>query len=502
MDYFKILNLKTEPFSNSPDPAFFYRSEEHIACLQKLELAVRLRRGLNVIIGDIGTGKTTLSRQFILQNKDDGNLEIHLILDPSFSSPIVFLNHISGFFGLPEADSEWQLKENIKNYLFKKGVDDGKTIIIVIDEGQKIPEFCLEILREFMNYETNEFKLLQVIIFAQNEFREIMEKHANFADRVNICAYLNPLSFKETKALINFRLKQASDEGRLPSLFTLPAYWSIFKLSGGRPRKIIQLCHKLLLSMIIQNRSKINSAMVKACFHATELPRTNKAKWAAVIVGVAVLIFAAIFSLNLNWKKPVLPQAGIQDKSQPAPSLSIQKSEAVSSPESLEPIVKVDPKPEQVKGKLLGKVTITRGETVNRLIKSIYGTNTGNIFREFADANPGIKNFNRVLAGQEISFPQVRINLSESVSRMFWVKYGEFDKLEKAYIQYKKFRRDKIAVKLINFSDASGNLKFTILSDKGFANEDAARRILNSSGIPGNSIIKLNKNNIYYSDMG
>jgi len=499
MDYFKILNLRTEPFSNSPDPAFFYRSEEHIACLQKLELAVRLRRGLNVIIGDIGTGKTTLSRQFILQHNDDENLEIHLILDPSFSSPIVFLTHITSLFGLPESDTEWQLKENIKNYLFKKGVDDGKNIIVVIDEGQKIPEFCLEILREFMNYETNEFKLLQVIIFAQNEFREIMEKHANFADRVNICAYLNPLSFKETKALINFRLKQASEGGRMPSLFTLPAYWSIFKLSGGRPRKIIQLCHKLLLSMIIQNRSKISSAMVKACFHATELSRTNKAKWAAVIIGVAVLIFAAIFSLNLNWKEQVLPQAGIQDKSQPAPSLSIQKSEAVSSPE---PIVKVDPKPERVKGKLLGKVTIARGETVNSLIRSIYGKNTGNIFREFADANPGIKNFNHVLAGQEISFPQVRIHLSDSVVRMFWVKYGEFDQLEKAYLQYKKFRRDKIGVKLINFSDDSGNLKFTILSDKGFANEDAARRILNLSGIPGTSIIKLNKNNIYYSDMG
>lgn len=498
MDYFKILNLKTEPFSNSPDPAFFYRSEEHIACLQKLELAVRLRRGLNVIIGDIGTGKTTLSRQFILQHKDDENLEIHLILDPSFNSPIVFLKHISVLFELPEADTEWQLKENIKNYLFRKGVDEGKTIIMVMDEGQKIPEFCLEILREFMNYETNEFKLLQVIIFAQNEFREIMEKHPNFADRVNICSYLNPLNFKETKALINFRLKQASEQGRLPSLFTLPAYWSIFKLSGGRPRKIIQLCHKLLLSMIIQNRTKISSVMVKACFHATELPKANKGKWAAAIIGVVILAFAVIFTLNFNWEKQVLHETGTQERTPPAPSVSIEKSEAVSS---ANPVIVQETKFNQVKGNLLGKIIVSRGETVNLLLGSVYG-NKVTSFREFAEANPSVKNFNRILAGEALNFPLIRINPSVSSFSMFWVKYGEFTKLDKAYTNYKKFRMDRIAVKLVSFSDASGNLSFALLGEKGYGNENAARSALSVSGVPGSSIIQLDKNNIYYSDLG
>ncbi|MBW2200522.1 MAG: transposase, partial [Deltaproteobacteria bacterium] len=65
MDYFKILNLNREPFSNSPDPEYFFQSRQHLGCLQKVELALRLRRGLNVVIGDIGTGKTTLCRQLI-----------------------------------------------------------------------------------------------------------------------------------------------------------------------------------------------------------------------------------------------------------------------------------------------------------------------------------------------------------------------------------------------------------------------------------------------------
>ena len=92
MDYFSILNLNKEPFSNSPDPEYFFQSQQHLGCLQKLELSFRLRRGLNVVIGDVGTGKTTLCRQLIRQfaTDTDKEYETHLILDPYFSSPLSF----------------------------------------------------------------------------------------------------------------------------------------------------------------------------------------------------------------------------------------------------------------------------------------------------------------------------------------------------------------------------------------------------------------------------
>ena len=170
MDYFKILNLSKEPFSNSPEPDFFFPSTKHLACLQQLELAIRLRRGLNVVMGEVGTGKTTLCRQLILRfekSEDDRNeMETHLLLDPSFSNSSEFLSTVASTFGLlregDEVKTEWQIKESIKSYLFQKGVDEGKTVVLIIDEGQKLPEFCREILREFLNYETNEFKLLQM----------------------------------------------------------------------------------------------------------------------------------------------------------------------------------------------------------------------------------------------------------------------------------------------------------------------------------------------------
>ncbi len=123
MDYLKIVHLNKEPFSNSPDPEFFFQSSQHVACLQQLELSLRLRRGLNVVIGDIGTGKTTLCRQIIRRFAPKDNTETHLILDPNFSSQTEFLNTIAEMFGLEktETDSnEWQIKERIKQYLFQK----------------------------------------------------------------------------------------------------------------------------------------------------------------------------------------------------------------------------------------------------------------------------------------------------------------------------------------------------------------------------------------------
>ena len=84
MDYYKILNFKKEPFSNSPDPDFFFQSSQHFGCLQRLEIAVRLRRGLSVVVGDVGTGKTTLCRQIIVRfsNSEEDTKNIKKLRKP------------------------------------------------------------------------------------------------------------------------------------------------------------------------------------------------------------------------------------------------------------------------------------------------------------------------------------------------------------------------------------------------------------------------------------
>ena len=266
MDYFSILNLNREPFSNSPDPDYFYHSSQHLDCLQKLELSLHLRRGLNVIIGDVGTGKTTLCRQIIRRFANRKDMETHLVLDPLFRDPADFLAAIAKLLSgrkLPEGATDWQAKEFIKHTLFRKGVDQKRTTILIIDEGQKIPVFCLELLREFLNYETNDYKLLQIVIFAQKEFEGVVRSHPNFGDRINLYHHLKPLSLRDTRLMIQFRLEKSSSAPQKLDLFTLPGLIAVHRTTGGYPRKIINLCHQCILAMIIQNQSKVGYWLVR-----------------------------------------------------------------------------------------------------------------------------------------------------------------------------------------------------------------------------------------------
>ena len=116
------MTFRCTNFSNSPDPSFSYQSRQHLECLQQLDLALRLRRGLNVIIGDIGTGKTTLCRQLIRKFGDNDEIETHLILDPYFNTTTEFLTTVAKIFKgtkPPSGTNDWQLKEIIKQYLFQ-----------------------------------------------------------------------------------------------------------------------------------------------------------------------------------------------------------------------------------------------------------------------------------------------------------------------------------------------------------------------------------------------
>ena len=264
MSYYRALGLTHEPFSTSPDPAFFFRSTSHLQALQRIEIAVRLRRGLCFVLGDVGTGKTTLARTLITELQQDARLRFHLVLDPWYETEQQFLAALCQLFQLPAAGrSTVALREAIEHHLFQQGVAEGRTTVLVIDEGQKLSPEMLEHLRVLLNYETNEYKLLQLVIFAQLELLPRLAQVHNVADRVAFKYLINPLDEVETAQLIRFRLRQAGlPEGS--ALFTADALQAIHEATQGYPRRIAMLCHGALEALVMHERPVADAALVRA----------------------------------------------------------------------------------------------------------------------------------------------------------------------------------------------------------------------------------------------
>jgi general secretion pathway protein A len=269
MAYYSILGFNKEPFSTSPDPLFFYLTKEHDMALTNILIELHLKRGLSVIFGDIGTGKTSLSRLLVQELNKRGNMLFHIILNPVFQDESQFLRGLIQNFSVDcEGGAEGaradilELRDVFEKFLIRKAVHDRQTVVLIIDEAQKLDAATLETLRVLLNFETNEFKLLQLVLLGQVELYPKIVSMPNFMDRISFKYTLNPLDAQETKELINFRIRAAGYNSRM-ELFLDEAASEIYNYTRGYPRKITKLCHQILKELILQNKQAVDRSLVR-----------------------------------------------------------------------------------------------------------------------------------------------------------------------------------------------------------------------------------------------
>jgi general secretion pathway protein A len=169
-------------------------------------------------------------------------------------------------FNLPVPQGPCQAldcKDTIKKYLFQKGVDEGKTIVLLIDEGQKLDRAALEVLRTLLNYETNDYKLLQLVVFAQMEFLPTVTGMKNLWDRISYRHALAPLDIATTRQMIDFRLRQAGYRFS-ERLFSDEAVAMIHAQAQGCPRRIAMLCHKALTAVVMRDNWNVDGDVVRS----------------------------------------------------------------------------------------------------------------------------------------------------------------------------------------------------------------------------------------------
>ncbi len=273
MSYYKLLGLHDEPFSTSPDPSYFFLSPQHKAALTRLRISLNLKRGLSIIVGDPGTGKTTLSRKLSQVLKEEEDVNFYMILNPYFRTQKQFLSRLVALLHAPidpKKTSGLDCIEAIEQFLFKTGVQDKKRVVLLIDEAQLLPQYVLEILRILLNYETNEYKILQLILVGQTELVAGLSKMPNFWDRISLKCVINPLNLSETKEVIQFRLQQAGYQGT--GLFDDEAIRLIHEQSRGYPRQMSIMCHNLLEMLVMKDRTIVDEGLVREAIAADLRP--------------------------------------------------------------------------------------------------------------------------------------------------------------------------------------------------------------------------------------
>lgn len=265
--YTRFFGFHEKPFKLVPDPDFIFLSRSHEEVLAHLNYALNHGEGFVEIIGEVGTGKTTLCRLF-LENLDE-NTEAAYIFNPKLDARQL-LEAINDEFGIPSgAESLKTLIDRLNAFLMEKK-SEGKRVILLVDEAQNLTPDVLEQLRLLSNLETTTSKLLQIILVGQPELGELLDSDVlrQLNQRINLSCHLNPLNYAETRDYIRHRIHIAS---RKPGpFFSAAAYRSIFGYSRGVPRLINIACDRALLTAFSLGQHRITNPIVKRALRELE----------------------------------------------------------------------------------------------------------------------------------------------------------------------------------------------------------------------------------------
>ena len=259
--YEAFFGLDSRPFDLTPDPRYLFLTPSHREALSNLEYGISARTGVTVLIGEAGTGKTTLIRA-TLDARDQAKTKTIYMNNPTLTRS-EFLEFMAAEFQLPSqaADSKTRLLRDLEGVLLEMLHAD-ITPALIIDEAHSLPYELLEEIRLLANIDTAKVKLLPIILAGQPELAGRLNDQSlrQLKQRVELRCDLRPLDLGETGAYITARVKVAG--GQAPALFTREAVMMIHERSNGIPRVISVICHNALMNSFAQGRKPVTTDCV------------------------------------------------------------------------------------------------------------------------------------------------------------------------------------------------------------------------------------------------
>ncbi len=255
-DFFKF---SKKPFDLAPNPEFLYLSRSHKKALTYLDYALKEKAGFVLLTGEVGTGKTTLIRDFI--SKLDGNIAVSRVFNTKVSSEQL-LAMVNDDFGLDvKGKDKVNLLKDLNNFLIEE-FEKRRYGLLVIDEAQNLTPELLEEVRLLSNLETGEVKLLQIIMVGQPELADVLSQFElrQLRQRISIVCHLYPLSRGETEEYIAHRLAVAGNKDAVK--FSREAMEGIYAYSRGIPRLVNVICNFLLLTAFTEGTREVDRKVV------------------------------------------------------------------------------------------------------------------------------------------------------------------------------------------------------------------------------------------------
>ena len=412
LDYF---GLKKQPFGITPDTSLFFKGAERGDVLDAVLYALNSGQGIIKVVGEVGSGKTMLSRMLVNKVPDD-TVFVYL-LNPNIEAEQV-LYAIAYDLGLQVDPSDKSIQ--ILHVLQQKLLEfyqEGKKVVLVVDEAQQMPLKTLEEIRLLSNLETETEKLLQIILFGQPELDEHIDTASvrQLRERITYSFYLSPLDWQMTDKYLHFRLEKAGHQGR--AIFDKNAIKLLTKYADGTLRRLNVLADKSLLAAFLQKSPVVEVKHVKLALK-DNVKGHNKSE-ALSYVALAFLfmacVFAAAYFLMPTSNQSLTSEAlliGKEIAENQTPNLSQDSvdEETVNQPDNL---------------------LQSRLSAFNSLVKSTSSAYTIRLMTESTGSSERVTRFIRSAFSPQA---EDKIFVNKTLDDIYIVYYGEFSDYSQAKI--------------------------------------------------------------------
>jgi general secretion pathway protein A len=442
--YERYFGFADNPFRLTPDPHYLYLSEGHKEALASLIYGVKTRTGFVAVLGEPGTGKTTLLRHFLERLDQTVRAVCILNTNVTFEEMLGFV--LRDLRINPLGSTKTEALEAFNRFLHEE-FDAGRNVVLLVDEAQNLSPTALEELRMLSNFETAKVKLLQIVLAGQPRLRDMLatSEMQQVRQRISLICPLAPLSRMETAAYIAYRLRAAGYRGK--RLFTRRAVSAVWKHSRGIPRLINVICGNVLIAAYGAGRLRIGARMVRAVAKDIEqalrtrpsLPMSSKwwlrtaAALSLVCLGVGGEPVLSRYSSSLRhtplWSADELSPPAQQPLSPPAEKIAADASPGplhVAEVNRNSPTIGPPPSPNEYDSLLLQLLqksaadplvlepvpllktrTVRPGDTLSSMAASVYGEASPLALDLVMSANPELKSIDRIDVGHTLVFPDI-----------------------------------------------------------------------------------------------